>query len=64
MATKSRAQQRFMHGIASGHIKPGKGKPSKRVAKEFVKADHNRGPTKLPTRVGHGIIQGKSAKDM
>lgn len=64
MPTKSRQQQKLMHGIASGSIKGGKGKPSKKVAKEFAAADHARGTTKLPQRVGHGIVQGKSVREM
>jgi hypothetical protein len=54
-----------MHGIASGNITPKKGKhPSKAVAKDFAAADHARGSKKLPERVGHGIVEGRSAKDM
>jgi hypothetical protein len=37
-----------MHGIASGSIKAGKGKPSKAVAREFVSTDK---PGKLPAKV-------------
>ncbi len=36
---KSEAPRRLMHGIASGSIKGGKGKPSKAVAREFAKSD-------------------------
>ena len=36
---KSTAQRKLMHGIASGSIKAGRGKPSKAVAREFVKSD-------------------------
>ena len=64
MPSLSRAQQRMMHGIASGSIPAGKGKPSKKVAQEFAAADHKRGATKLPQNVGRGIIAGQSAKDM
>lgn len=64
MPTVSRAQQRLMHGIASGSIPAGKGKPSKAVAQDFVRADHARGAQKLPTNVGKGIVQGKSARSM
>jgi len=53
-----------MHGIASGSIPAGKGKPTKKVAQEFANADHTRGAKKLPTRVGDAIVQGRSAKDM
>lgn len=64
MPTVSRAQQRLMHGIASGNIPAGKGKPSRAVAKEFANADHARGAKKLPERVGHAIVAGRSAKDL
>jgi hypothetical protein len=37
-----------MHGLASGSIKPGKGKPSRAVAKEFAESDK---PGKLPAKV-------------
>jgi hypothetical protein len=50
MPSKSKAQSRYMHGIASGSIKPGKGGPSKKVAKEFVAADKGRSQAKLPER--------------
>jgi len=55
MPSVSRAQQRLMHGIATGSIKPKKGQPSKKVAMEFAKADHN---------VGRAIVQRKSVKEM
>jgi hypothetical protein len=64
MPNKSRAQQRLMQGIAHGNIKPRKGLPPKSVAQEFVAADHARGSTKLPERIGHAIVQGRSAKDL
>lgn len=64
MPTVSRAQQKLMHGIASGNIPAGKGKPSKAVAQDFAKADHARGATKLPQRVGQAIIEGRSAKEV
>ena len=38
--------------------------PSRKVAKEFVAADHKRGSTKLPERVGDAIVQGRSAKEI
>lgn len=64
MPSVSRAQQRMMQAIAHG-AKPKSGKgPSKKVAKEFVAADHARGATRLPQRIGHGIVQGKSLKEM
>jgi hypothetical protein len=64
MPTVSRSQQKLMHGIASGSIKPGNGKPSLKVAKDFAAADHARGAKKLPERVGHAIVAGKSARDL
>ena len=64
MPTVSRAQQRLMQGIASGNIPAGKGRPSKKVAQEFARADHARGTKKLPERVGHAIVEGRSAKDI
>lgn len=64
MPTVSRQQQKLMHGIATGSIKPRRGLPSKKVAQDFANADHARGAKQLPQRVGHGIVQGKSAKDM
>jgi hypothetical protein len=64
MPTVSRQQQKLMHGIASGNIKPRKGMPSKAVAQDFANADHKRGPTKLPQRVGDAIVKGRSAKDL
>lgn len=64
MPTVSRAQQRLMHGIASGSIAPGKGKPSKAVAQKFARADHARGAKALPAKVGEAIIKGKPARDM
>ena len=53
-----------MHGIASGSIKSGKGKPSRKVAQEFVNADHGKSQARLPDKVGQGIIAGRSARDM
>ena len=50
MPSKSQAQNRYMHGVASGSIKPGKNGPSKNVAKEFVAADKGRDISKLPER--------------
>lgn len=35
----SEKQRRLMHGIASGSIKGGHGKPSKTIAQEFSGAD-------------------------
>ena len=64
MPSTSKAQSRLMHGIASGSIKPSKGKPSKAVAKEFVNADHGKSQTRLPERVGQAIVEGRSAKDL
>lgn len=48
MPSTSKAQARLMAGIAHGSIKPGKGGPSKKVAKEFNQADK-----------GTGILKGK-----
>lgn len=39
MPTVSGPQHRLMEGIAHGSIKPGHGKPSVAVAKEFAAAD-------------------------
>ena len=64
MPSVSRQQQKLMHGIASGNIPAGKGRPSKSTAQEFVAADHARGKTKLPTRLGHAIIKGQSAREI
>lgn len=64
MPTVSRQQQKLMHGIASGSIPAGKGRPSKSVAQEFVAADHARGKKKLPVNVGKAIVQGKSAREI
>jgi len=50
MPSKSKAQSRFMHGVASGSIKPGKQGPSRKVAKEFVAADKGRNLSKLPEK--------------
>jgi len=66
MPTVSRAQQKLMHGIASGSIKSRKGLPPKSVAQDFARADHARGAKKLPERVGVGqaIVEGRSARDI
>lgn len=64
MPSVSRQQQKLMHGIATGSIKPGNGKPSKAVAQKFARADHARGAKALPANVGGAIIKGKSARDM
>ena len=45
MPSVSRAQQKLMHAAAEGRAKT---KVSKKVAKEFVAADHARGKTNLP----------------
>ncbi len=52
MPSTSRAQQRMMYAIASGKKAKSKGGPSRKVAKEFVAADHARGKAKLPARAG------------
>jgi len=64
MPSVSRNQQRLMHGIASGSIPSGKGRPTKAVARDFVAADHARGSKKLPQNVGKSITQGRSLKEM
>ncbi len=64
MPSVSRKQQKLMHGIVSGNIPAGHGRPTKKVAKEFVKADHKRGAKKLPTNVGSAITRNTSVKDM
>jgi hypothetical protein len=48
-----------MHGIASGNIKPGKGKPDKATAQDFVRADHARGSTTLPKKIAHAVLRSK-----
>lgn len=50
MPSKSQAQSRLMHGIASGSIKPSKDQPSKSVARDFVQADKGRNIKQLPER--------------
>jgi len=52
MPMKSKAQNRYMHGIASGSIKPGKDGPSKTVAKNFVRDSKGQDQSKLPERKG------------
>jgi hypothetical protein len=50
-----------MQGIAHGNIKPKKGQPSVKVAKDFAAADHARGPKKLPettNNLGKRIVDG------
>lgn len=42
MPSKSTAQHRLMEGIAHGSIKPGNGKPSVAVARDFALADIGR----------------------
>lgn len=64
MPTVSRQQQKLMHGVATGSIPATKGKPSKKVAKEFAQADHKRGAKKLPTNVGAAINKGTPAKEI
>ena len=50
MPSKSQAQNRYMHGVASGSIRPGKDGPPKSVAKEYVAADKGRDISRLPQR--------------
>jgi hypothetical protein len=64
MPSTSRAQQRMMQAIAHGAKPTSKHGPSRAVARDFVAADHKRGPAKMPTHVGQAILQGKSAKDV
>jgi hypothetical protein len=64
MPTTSRAQQRLMYAVARGAKPKGGHGPSRKVAQEFVAADHQRGSTKLPERVGHAIVANKAAKDI
>jgi len=47
MPSKSKAQNRFMHAVAEGHVA---GVP-KSVGKDFVAADHGRKIGKLPKHV-------------
>jgi hypothetical protein len=49
MPSKSKAQSRLMHGVASGSIK-GSGVPPK-VAKDFVAADKGKSQAKMPERM-------------
>lgn len=44
MPSKSKAQNRFMHAVAEGHVKD----VPKSVGKEFVKADQGKKVGKLP----------------
>jgi len=53
MPSKSKAQSRLMHGVASGSIK-GSGVP-KKVAQDYVRADHGKSQAKLPNRVSRGV---------
>lgn len=48
MPSKSKAQSRLMHGVASGSIK-GSDVP-KSVAREYVAADKGKNQSKLPER--------------
>lgn len=48
MPSVSKAQSRLMHGVASGSI-TGSSVPRK-VAKEFVAADHGKSQKRLPER--------------
>lgn len=59
MPSVSRQQQKLMHGIASGNIKPTKGKPSMKVAQEFVAADHKRGSADLPKQIATAVLRSK-----
>lgn len=70
MPTVSRAQQKAMHAAAAGNSTLG---IPQSVGKEFSDADHARGPTKLPERVGkhsgftgamkgHGVASGANKR--
>ena len=48
MPAKSKQQFKLMKGLATGSIKPRKGLPSRRVAREFVQGQSPKG---LPARV-------------
>jgi hypothetical protein len=50
MPSTSKAQNRFMHAVAEGHVKD----VPKSVGKEFVKADHGKKVGKLPEKVKKG----------
>ena len=64
MPTVSRAQQRMMQAIAHG-AKPKGGKgPSRKVAQEFVRADHARGAAKLPERIAHAALSGRPKNEV
>ena len=62
MPSVSRKQQSLMHAIASGNIPAGHGRPSKKVAREFVAADHKRGKAKLPMNVGKTIVENRPVR--
>lgn len=50
MPMQSKAQNRLMHGIASGSIKPGDGKPTREVAQNFVRDSKGQDQSRLPNR--------------
>jgi len=52
MPSKSKAQSRLMHGVASGSIPAKPGGPSRKVAREFVAADKGKSQARLPERKG------------
>lgn len=65
MPSSSQAQNRFMHAVAEGKVKD----VSKKVGKDFVKADHGRKIGKLPQHkarakkaMKRGAISEKAAK--
>lgn len=58
MPSKSKAQSRLMHGVASGNIK-GSGVP-KTVAREFVAADAGKSQAKLPDRKMSDVVAPKA----
>jgi len=58
MPSKSKAQSRLMHGVASGSIK-GSGVP-KKVAQEYTAADAGRSQAKLPERKMSDVVAPKA----
>lgn len=59
MPSVSRQQQKLMHGIASGSIKPRPGLPDKATAQDFARADHARGQADLPKKIAHSVLRSK-----
>lgn len=63
MPSKSKAQAKFMRGIAHGMKPRGGGGPSQAQAKEFVRADQARGVGQLPARKVAGAIMNNKPKE-